>query len=56
MTQYTPKVGLWADHISGQLDPREVVEVSEDGTQIRIDILGTNSPWLPAENYDYEAL
>jgi hypothetical protein len=37
----------------GGLDPRRVAEVSEDGTQIRLDILGYITTWLPAENYTY---
>lgn len=50
----TPKVGQWADHKSGSLDPRPVAEVSEDGKQIRLLFWGNPSEqWFPAKNYTY---
>ncbi len=54
MAERKPQVGDWADHKYRELDPREVVKVSEDGTLIWIKIL-TDAPVgpLPAENYDY---
>jgi len=52
VTNRKPKVGDWAYHKSG-FDPREVIEVSEDSTQIRLDILGVETPWLDTVNYNF---
>lgn len=49
----TPTADAIAWHRGG-LDPRRVAEVSEDGTKIKLDILGLISDWLPARNYRYE--
>ncbi len=48
-----PQPGDWAYHKSG-LDPREVVEVSEDATQVKLDIFGKTTEWLDAINYTFE--
>lgn len=48
----TPTVGYAAWHKEG-LDPREVVEVSEDQKAIKIRIGTVVTDWLPAENYTY---
>ena len=48
-----PVVGANASHRFRDLDPREVVEVSPDGTQVKIDLLTTPSDWLPADQYEY---
>ena len=39
----------------GGLDPREVVEVSDDGKRIKIRIWTLVTDWLPAKNYTYVA-
>lgn len=39
----------------GGLDPREVVEVSDDGKRIKIRIGTLVTDWLPAKNYTYVA-
>ena len=48
----TPVVGYAAWH-KGGLDPREVVEVSEDRKLIKIRIFTVVTDWLPAKNYTY---
>ena len=48
-----PSVGSWAEHVEGHLDPRQVIEVSDDKSQVWLRI-GTQSVGpLPAENYAY---
>lgn len=54
MARRKPRVGDWADHKSGTLDPRPVAEVSEDGKQIKIKIHTLVTDWLPASNYTYK--
>jgi hypothetical protein len=49
-----PTVGHMAWH-KGGLDPREVVEVSDDGKRIKIRIWTLVTDWLPAKNYTYVA-
>lgn len=44
-------VGDRATHKSGTLDSREVGEVSEDGTMIRLQFFSSLSDWYPAKNY-----
>lgn len=48
-----PVVGQMAWSRAG-LDPRPVAEVSEDGKQIRLDILGLITEWVPAYNYHFK--
>lgn len=45
------RVGMWADHASGTLDPRQVTR--DDGDTIWLDILGKESGPYPADNYTY---
>jgi hypothetical protein len=45
------RVGMWAEHVNGQLDPRLVVR--DEGYVIWIDILGREVGPLPAEHYTY---
>lgn len=49
-TETTFEVGDWADHKSGQLDPREVTRVEADG--IYLDLGGSEIGPFPAENYE----
>lgn len=53
MRSNTPTVGAFADHLSGQLDPRPVAEVSKDLTKIRLQIGSVTTAWIPADNYSY---
>ena len=49
-----PTVGQWADHKYQELDPRQVVEVSEDGESVRLEIMpGYVTDWVPADNYEF---
>lgn len=48
-----PTLEAWAYHRFIDLDPRQVTEISEDGTKVRIWILGKSTDWLPTENYEY---
>ena len=43
--------GDLADHVSGELDPREVVRV--DGSYVYLDILGQTCGPFPKENYTF---
>ena len=43
--------GDWADHVSGVLDPREVVRA--DGSYVYLDILGQTCGPFPKENYTF---
>lgn len=54
MSKRKPHVGDMADHKSGELDPRPVAEVSEDGRNVRLQIGSTRTPWLQADNYDFD--
>lgn len=49
----TPEPGVLAIHHSGNMDGRFVHEVSEDGTEIRLSILGQSTEWLPAAHYNF---
>lgn len=50
-----PKVGDWADHITGELDPRQVARVSPNGKKIWITITdGVTAGPLLAENYTFK--
>ena len=51
MSDDTSRVGMWADHVSGQLDPRKVTR--DDGDTVWLDILGSESGPFPANNYTY---
>lgn len=46
-----PQPDDWADHVSGDLDPRQVSRV--EGTQVWIMIGNTEVGPLPIENYSY---
>lgn len=46
-----PRSGDWADHVSGELDPREVTRVR--GDQIWLRIGGESGPY-PAANYTFK--
>lgn len=48
-----PRVGQWAWSRDG-LNPPPVAEVSEDGKQIRLDIYGHITDWVPAYNYHFK--
>lgn len=48
-----PIVGQMAWSRAG-LDPRPVAEVSEDGKEIRLNILGLITEWVPAFNYHFK--
>ena len=49
-----PQPGDFAIHVSGAYDAREVLEVSEDGSKVKLLLLGITSPWLPAGIYIYK--
>jgi len=51
----TPKVGDRALHVGNHLDSRPVAEVSDDHTQIRLQIGTLITDWLPASNYAYRS-
>lgn len=51
--RHHPDVGFIADHKSGQLDPRTVSAVSDDGTRIKILIHEHETDWLDADNYEF---
>lgn len=48
-----PQPGDLADHRSGELDPRRVTRVTEDGTGVYLDILCSESGPFPVENYEF---
>jgi hypothetical protein len=48
-----PKVGMWALHKNGNLDPRQVVQVSPDSEFVWIDIMGRKSGPFPASQYKF---
>lgn len=53
-----PKVGDWADHKSGTLDPRPVHAVlKEEGKPLMIQLSFSGTPsetWFPASNYTFK--
>ena len=49
-----PQPGDLAVHISGSYDAREVLKVSEDGTKVKVRLMGIESAWLPAGLYVYK--
>ena len=51
----TPNVGdIATPNIRQSHNPYPVHEVSEDGTQVRLFILGKVTEWMPAANYTYK--
>lgn len=48
-----PQIGYWATHKSHRLDPRQVVDVSDDGQFIKIKLITNVTDWIPAENYTF---
>lgn len=48
-----PQVGDWADHVSGDLDPRPVVKVDLKAGQIWIEIVGKVAGPLRQEDYHF---
>lgn len=50
-----PRVGDRALHVGNHLDSRPVAEVSDDRTQIRLQIGTLITDWLPASNYVYRS-
>lgn len=52
----TPVIGAFAVHISGNLDDRAVVAISDDGDLIQINIMGEHSSWLLTKNYNFFVL
>lgn len=55
MSKRTPHVGDMAEHVNGRLDPREVVEVTDDGKWVKLFILTAATDWLLASNYTFRA-
>lgn len=49
-----PEVGDWADHKSGDLDPRQVTRVSADGGLVWLYMLTAEAGPFPAANYNFE--
>lgn len=46
-----PQPGDWADHVSGDLDPREVARV--EGDSVWLLIFGNEIGPFPRDNYTY---
>ena len=47
----TPQRGDWAVRIDLPLDARQIDQVSDDGTQIKLAIGRITTDWLPVELY-----
>jgi hypothetical protein len=54
MSTETSRVGMWADHVSGELDPREVTRDEDGMVWLRgISTSGDDMGPFPAENYNF---
>lgn len=55
-TSNLPQVGQWADHKTYSLDARRIADVREypsgSGVQIKLDIFGTYTDWVDADDYE----